>query len=156
MGSEMESVNFLLKIILKRNCVVRFSLILEQDLITHGVLDSLVIFTSFRRFLLPWRDEKHFVGNKAKGRISKRVFQENKARQIIRKTNISYPLIRTPLLPYYRRFKNSEVCSMQNWSKVLKNEHYSSFAYYLLTLQVLSLNSQTSFVLLWKHLRQIR
>ena len=35
-----------------------------------------------------------FVGNKAKGRISKRVLQENKARQIFRKTNISYPLIR--------------------------------------------------------------
>ena len=31
------------------------------------------------------------VGNKANGRISKRVFQENKARQIFRKTNISYP-----------------------------------------------------------------
>ena len=37
----------------------------------------------------------HFVGNKAKGRISKRVFQDNKARQIFRKTNISYPLVRT-------------------------------------------------------------
>ena len=36
-----------------------------------------------------------FVGNKPKGRISKRVFQENKARQIFRKTSISYPLIRT-------------------------------------------------------------
>ena len=33
-----------------------------------------------------------FVGNKAKGWISKRVFLENKARQIFRKTNISYPL----------------------------------------------------------------
>ena len=54
------------------------------------------------------------VGNKAKGLISKRVFQENKARQIFRKTNISYPLIRvisfikTPVLrftlfPYYRQ-----------------------------------------------------
>ena len=32
-----------------------------------------------------------FVGNKAKGRISKRMFQENKAHQIFRKTNISYP-----------------------------------------------------------------
>ena len=32
------------------------------------------------------------VGNKAKGWISKRVFLENKARQIFRKTNISYPL----------------------------------------------------------------
>ena len=35
------------------------------------------------------------VGNKAKGRISKRVFQESRARQNFRKTNISYPLIRT-------------------------------------------------------------
>ena len=39
--------------------------------------------------------ENQYVGNKAKGRISKRVFQENKACQISRKTNISYPLIRT-------------------------------------------------------------
>ena len=38
---------------------------------------------------------QYIVGNKAKGLISKRVFQENKATQIIRKTNISYPLIRT-------------------------------------------------------------
>ena len=40
-------------------------------------------------------DYLQLVGNKAKGRISKQVFQENKARQIFRKTNISYPLIRT-------------------------------------------------------------
>ena len=39
-----------------------------------------------------WR---YIVGNKVKGRISKRVFQENKARQIFRKMNISYPLIGT-------------------------------------------------------------
>ena len=38
--------------------------------------------------------ERIFVGNKAKGRISKRVFQESKARQNFRKTNISYLLIR--------------------------------------------------------------
>ena len=31
------------------------------------------------------------VGNKTKGRISKQVFQESKARQNFRKTNISYP-----------------------------------------------------------------
>ena len=45
--------------------------------------------------------QAQLLGNKAKGRISKRVFQENKARQIFWKTNISYPLIRTPfaLLP---------------------------------------------------------
>ena len=41
-----------------------------------------------------------FVGNKAKGRISKPVFQENKARQIFRKTNIFYPLIRPRTCPY--------------------------------------------------------
>ena len=34
------------------------------------------------------------VSIKVKGRISKRVFQENKARQIFQKTNISYPMIR--------------------------------------------------------------
>ena len=51
--------------------------------------------------------------------MSKRVFQENKARHIFRKTNISYPLILTRTcayqgvrnvhfsenLPYYRRFQ---------------------------------------------------
>ena len=41
-----------------------------------------------------------FVGNKAKGRISERVFHENKARQIFRKTNISYPLICTSTCAY--------------------------------------------------------
>ena len=38
---------------------------------------------------------EHIVGNKTKGRISKQVFQGNEARQIFRKTHISYPLIRT-------------------------------------------------------------
>ena len=49
----------------------------------------------------------NIVDNKAKGRISKRLFQENKARQIFRKTNIFYALIRT------RREKNTrfEICS---------------------------------------------
>ena len=40
------------------------------------------------------------IGNKAKGRISKQVFQEKKARQIFRKTNILYPLIRTRTCAY--------------------------------------------------------
>ena len=42
----------------------------------------------------------NIVGNKVKGRISKLVFQENKARQIFRKTNISYLLIRTRTCAY--------------------------------------------------------
>ena len=35
----------------------------------------------------------HVIAYKGKGRISKRVLQENKARRIFRKTSISYPLI---------------------------------------------------------------
>ena len=41
-----------------------------------------------------------FVGNKAKGWISKRVFQESKACQKFRKTNIAYLLIRTRTCAY--------------------------------------------------------
>ena len=43
---------------------------------------------------------REIVGNKAKRRISKRVFQESKAHQNLRKTNISYPLIRTRTCAY--------------------------------------------------------
>ena len=45
--------------------------------------------------LLSMFSESYFVGSKTKGRISKRGFPENKARQIFRKTNISCPLIST-------------------------------------------------------------
>ena len=48
-----------------------------------------------------------FVSNKAKSRISKRVLQKNKEPQIFRKTNISYPLIRTRTCPY----QGGEKCS---------------------------------------------
>ena len=41
-----------------------------------------------------------FVGNKANRRISKRLLQENKARQIFRKKNISYLLICTSACAY--------------------------------------------------------
>ena len=44
--------------------------------------------------------KRHFVGKKAKRRFSKRVLQKNEARQILRKTNISYPLIRTRTFTY--------------------------------------------------------
>ena len=44
--------------------------------------------------------QQEFAGNKAKGRISKRVFQENKACQIFRKTIIPYLLIRTSSCTY--------------------------------------------------------
>ena len=48
--------------------------------------------------IVPTKWNSQIIGNKAKGRISKRVFQENKVRQIFRKNNISYPLIRTSIL----------------------------------------------------------
>ena len=60
--------------------------------------------------------EDFFVGNKAKGWISKRIFQENKAPQIFRKMNISFfgksgvlfflatPVLGFALLTYYRHF----------------------------------------------------
>ena len=45
-----------------------------------------------------------YVGNKAKGRISERVFQENKTHQIFRKTNIWRALLswdtRFEILPF--------------------------------------------------------
>ena len=70
---------------------------------------------------------KDHVGNKAKERISKRELQENKARQIFRKTNVCVsggkkwsfsgkfhvfcflvtPVLSFALLPYYRRTLSS-------------------------------------------------
>ena len=77
----------------------------------------------FCQFL--WRTEKLFVDNKAKGRISKQVFQENKARQTFWKKEhflppdthtyvcsffgksgmlyfLETPILRFAFLPYYR------------------------------------------------------
>ena len=54
------------------------------------------------------RINKHdiFDGNKAKGRISKRVFQENKARKIYRKTNFLTPwYVHFALLPTFFLFQ---------------------------------------------------
>ena len=49
----------------------------------------------FRKILASLNDKFkgnwNITDNKAEGRISKRVFQENRARQIFWKTNISYP-----------------------------------------------------------------
>ena len=46
--------------------------------------------------------DSKFVGNKAKGRISKWVSQVNKACQVFCKTNISYSMIRTRACTYQR------------------------------------------------------
>ena len=57
------------------------------------------------------------VNNKAKGRISKRVFQEIKARQIFRKTNVLYPLIRT------------RTCACQGVKNVRFSENWACFVF---------------------------
>ena len=62
-----------------------------------------------------WGISMNFVGNKAKVRISKRVLQENKARQISRKTNISYPLIRT-CVTGFRNFS-----FLEDFAKILED-----------------------------------
>ena len=69
------------------------------------IFKSILFFECFFQFL-------EFVGNKAKGRISKRVFNESKARQNFRKINISYLLIRTRACAY-QEVRN--VCFFENF-----------------------------------------
>ena len=69
-------------------------------------LTKLQAFMCFAQHLRMSFSERQFVGYKAKGRISERGFQENKTCQIFRKTNISYPLIRTTYL-----FTGGKKCS---------------------------------------------
>ena len=70
------------------------------------------------------------IGNKAKWRISERVFQENKVRQIFRKTKISYPLIRThetsTLVLSYEFWKIFRTYFSQNTSRQLLLKKESS------------------------------
>ena len=54
-----------------------------------------MITSDHASYLTCERFKDYIVSNKVEGRISKRVLQENKARQIFRKTDTSYPLIRT-------------------------------------------------------------
>ena len=55
---------------------------------------SLIILITWPSFMTLWvivqKTYLQILGNKAKWRISKRVLQESKARQIFRKTNIPF------------------------------------------------------------------
>ena len=62
----------------------------------------------------------YLVDKKAKWRISKQVFQENKSRQIFRKTNISYPLVRKGTCAY-QGLRN--VCFSENLACFLFLKH---------------------------------
>ena len=83
-----------------------------------------------------------YVGNKIKGRISKRVFHENKARQIFRKTNISYPLIRTRTCAYQGvrnvRFSENLACFVFFETPVLR---FALSLYYWLYVMLMITNS---------------
>ena len=72
-------------------------------------------------FFTVFYSKEYFVGNKEKGWISKRVSQENKARQIFRKKNFSYRLIHTPTCAY-RRVRN--VCFSDNLVRFALLPHY--------------------------------
>ena len=80
------------------------------------------------------------IGNKAKVRISKRVLQENKARQIFRKTTIFYPLIRTRACQGVRtvRFSENLACF------VFLNTHFKVRPFALLPTIFLLIYSQVS------------
>ena len=57
---------------------------------SQNLLDFSEIFSDVKHST---GSEGDILGNKAKWRISKQVLQENKACQIFRKKNMSYPLI---------------------------------------------------------------
>ena len=84
--------------------------------------------------------KRYFVGDKAKGRISKRVFQENKVRQIFRKTNISYQGVRNaPFLenlPCFA-FLLPPICSLLIISNQ-SNEHQRHFEYLEYLIRIFS------------------
>ena len=71
-------------------------------LVTFARYDNNLILKHVWRYILARKIKLifEFAGNKAKERISKRVFQENKARQIFLKNDISYPLISTRTCAY--------------------------------------------------------
>ena len=78
------------------------------------------------------KDSKYTpLGNKLKWWISKWVFQENKAIQIFRKTNISYSLMRRPTYAYQGvrnvRFSGSFAYVLNEWSPTQKMKFFGKF-----------------------------
>ena len=85
-----------------------------------------------------WLTQFEIVANKAKERISKQVFQENKARQIFRKTNISYPLIRSRRCAY-QGVRN--VCFSENLACFFLKNPFWDLPFYLITDEIILLFS---------------
>ena len=74
-----------------------FPVVLLKEIANNSTWIFFTIFTYSSQHIAQVLADCQFVGNKAKARISKLVFQENNARQIFRKINISYRLIRVTL-----------------------------------------------------------
>ena len=85
------------------------------------------------------------VGNKAKGRISKRVFQENKECQIFRKKNIFYPLIRSRTCTYHG-VKNVRFSEKLTYFVFLEHPFWDSH-FCFITDDATLLKSQMSFAM---------
>ena len=85
----------------------------------------------------------HLLGNKVKWWISKWVFQENKAIQIFRKTNISYSLIRRPTYVYQGvrnvRFSRRFAYVLNEWSPTQKMKFLENLASFVFKTPVLRL-----------------
>ena len=85
----------------------------------YGVLSvwNNFLFSIFQKSVRTLIRLPDIVGNKAKGWISKVVFEENKARQIFWKKNFSYPLILT------------RTCAYQEVRDVLFSENLTCFVF---------------------------
>ena len=70
-----------------------FIIIIRSEIFTSFILMAAKIIQEKTKY--EFYRKQQVVGNMTNGKISKRVLQENKARQVFRKTNISYPLIQT-------------------------------------------------------------
>ena len=85
---------------LKRIMACRSLLRTFRNIYSGVLLRKWLTIFQKKSFVIDLWQGLRFVGNKAKGRFSKWVFQENKARQIFQKTNITYPLICTQTCVY--------------------------------------------------------
>ena len=110
--------DFLLHLVISATRLIRGSYV-------DMCITSAFVFHKRKIFCEPSQGQFEIVGNKAKGRISKRVLQENKVRHIFRKTNISHPLIRKRTCAYQGvrnvRFSENLTC-FQISSHFLKDD----------------------------------
>ena len=74
--------------------------LLKKSLWYRGFPVNSVKFCLHTKWIIPFKIFKDFISSKAKGRISRWRWQENKARQSFQKKDIFHPLIRTRTCAY--------------------------------------------------------